>query len=218
MALSSVGRFGDGMTHGSPVSSKYIERRQPSSGTTSRRAPMPKASLKRRASSPIVMPCRIGIGNCPTNELHAVCSHAPSTCIAANRVGTIADHHRQSAARRGAHAVGHRVDVGVDPRPDILQIDDEHVEAREHVGRRLARVAVEREHRHPPPAVLAVRGLDHVVLQIRAEAVLRPEERRQRDVRIRRAADRRYASGGRRPRPGCRPDRRGGRQSDVDRR
>ena len=29
MALSSVGRFGDGMTHGSPVSSKYIERRQP---------------------------------------------------------------------------------------------------------------------------------------------------------------------------------------------
>ena len=146
---------------------------------------MPKAWLKRRASSPIVMPCRIGIGNCPTNELHAVCRRRTLDLVAANRVGTIADNHRQSAARRGTQAVRHRVDVGVDPRPDILEIDDEHVEPREHVGRRLTRVAVEREHRHLAQAVLAVRGLDHVVLQVRAEAMLRPEERRQRDVRIR---------------------------------
>ena len=104
--------------------------------------------------------------------------------LAANRVRPIADHDRQAVARGGAHAVGHRVDVGVDPGPHILQIDDEHVEACEHVGGRLARVAVEREHRNAPTAILGVRRLDHVVLQVRPEPVLRPEERGQRDVRV----------------------------------
>ena len=35
---------------------------------------------------------------------------------------------------RGAEAVGHRVDVGVDARADILEIDDEHVEPAQHLG------------------------------------------------------------------------------------
>ena len=33
---------------------------------------MPNCSLKKRASSPIVIPCRIGIGYCPTNETAVV--------------------------------------------------------------------------------------------------------------------------------------------------
>ena len=49
---------------------------------------------------------------------------------------------------------------------------------------RLARLAVERVDGHVAPAVAAVRRLDHVVLEIGSEAVLRAEERRQRDVGI----------------------------------
>ena len=47
---------------------EYISRRQPSIGTTSSSAPMPNCSLNRRASSPIVIPWRIGIGYRPTND------------------------------------------------------------------------------------------------------------------------------------------------------
>ena len=52
---------------------------------------------------------------------------------------------------------------------------------------RLARLAVERVHRHAPLRVLRVRRLDHVLLQVGAEAVLRAEQRRQRPVARREA-------------------------------
>ena len=71
--------FGDGSTNGMPVASKYMSRLQPSIATTSRSAPMPNASLKRRASSPIVMPCRIGSGYSPTNDSKPWTSIGPST-------------------------------------------------------------------------------------------------------------------------------------------
>ena len=38
---------------------------------------MPKCSLKRRASSPMVMPWRIGIGNMPDERLVARLEHRP---------------------------------------------------------------------------------------------------------------------------------------------
>ena len=71
--------FGDGITHGRPVASAYMSRVQPSIFTTSSDAPMPNASLNNLASSPVVMPWRIGIGNRPTNDSHPCCSVAPST-------------------------------------------------------------------------------------------------------------------------------------------
>ncbi len=66
---------------------------------------------------------------------------------------------------------------------DVLQVDDQHVDETQHLGRRFARLAVEREDGHVAPRVLVVRRLDHVVLQIRPIAVLRPENGRQRVVR-----------------------------------
>jgi hypothetical protein len=101
---------------------------------------------------------------------------------AADRVRPIADHHADPVRVRRPQAVGERVDVGVDPRPDVLQIHDEHVDPREHLGGRLARFAVERVDGEPPLRIARVRRLDHVLLQIRVEAVLRPEQRRQRPV------------------------------------
>ena len=68
MAVSSVGMLGDGMTHGSDVSSWNIVRVQPSIVTTCRSAPIAKCSLNSLASSPTVIPWRIGIGYCPTND------------------------------------------------------------------------------------------------------------------------------------------------------
>ena len=70
--------FGDGSTHGSPVSSAYMLRRQPAIATTSRRALSAKRSLKNRAASPIVSPWRIGMGKSPTNDSNPGRSRAPS--------------------------------------------------------------------------------------------------------------------------------------------
>ena len=48
----------------------------------------------------------------------------------------------------------------------------------------LARLAVERIHGQARLPVHAVRGLDHVVLHVAADAVLGPEEGRQADLRV----------------------------------
>jgi hypothetical protein len=79
IAESNVGMLGDGITKGMPVASKYIERVQPSISITCSGALIAKCSLKNRASSPIVMPCRIGIGNWPTNDSLPSTSIGPST-------------------------------------------------------------------------------------------------------------------------------------------
>ena len=52
--------------------------------------------------------------------------------------------------RAARQAVRHRVDVGVDAGADVLQIDDQHVDVAQHLGGRLARLAVERVDRHAP--------------------------------------------------------------------
>ena len=95
---------------------------------------MPNASLNSRASSPIVIPCRSGIGNCPTNDAYAGSQQVSFDLLAADRIGPVADDDVHAVARGGAHAVRHRVDVGVDARADVLQIDDQHVDVAQHLG------------------------------------------------------------------------------------
>ena len=101
-----------------------------------------------------------------------------------DRVRPVADDHVHTVTGGGAHAVGHRVDVGVDARPDVLQIHHEDVDASKHLRGRFARFAVERVHRQLTPRIARVRRLDHVVLQIRSQAMLRTEERGDGDVGI----------------------------------
>jgi hypothetical protein len=76
--------------------------------------------------------------------------------------------------------VRQRPDKRVDARADVLEVDDEQIEAVEHLRRRLARLGVETVHGHAEPLVGAVAGLDHVVLLARPEAVLGTEQRLQR--------------------------------------
>ena len=183
--------------------------RQPSIVTTSTSAPSPKCSLKSRASSPMVRPWRIGIGNWPTNDSKPRTERRAFHRHAADRIGPIADDDRHAVAGAGPQAVGHRVDVGVDAGADVLQVDDQHVEPVEHLGGGLAGLAVERVDRHLARGVAGVRRLDHVVLDVGCES--RAAGRRWRPAsRPRRAGPaRRRGRSGRPPTPGWRPCRRG---------
>ena len=149
MAVSSVGMFGDGITHGSPVASKYMSRRQPSIGTTSRSAPMPNSVVEepRQLADRHAVPHRDRDTGRRTTRSRGT-SIGPSTATPPIGLGRSQTMTLHAVRARGAQAVGHRVDVGVDARADVLQVDDQHVEAGQHLGRRLARLAVERVDRH----------------------------------------------------------------------
>src|SRR5216110_262286 len=54
--------FGDGFTHGSPVSSYSMVRCHPAAGTTTRLACNAITSLANRANAPSVMPYRMATG------------------------------------------------------------------------------------------------------------------------------------------------------------
>src|SRR5579862_9516923 len=60
VASVKLRRFGDGLIHASPVESYQSPRIHPSSGTTWRRALMPRSLLNNFASSPMVIPWRTG--------------------------------------------------------------------------------------------------------------------------------------------------------------
>ena len=62
MAVSGVGMFGEGGTKGSPVSAQPMRRDQPRHGTTARSQPNRCSALSIRASSPSVIPWRLGSG------------------------------------------------------------------------------------------------------------------------------------------------------------
>ena len=168
--------FGDGITHGAPVSSQYLL-------TTP--AFHPHDFQRRAETKALVEELReLADGHAVAHRdriladerLEAGFEHRALDLDAADRVRPVAHDHRHAMASRGVQAVRHRVDERVDARADVLEVDDERVEALEHLGGRLARLAVERVDGDLPPAVRGVRRLDHVVLQVRMEPVLRPED------------------------------------------
>ena len=106
--------------------------------------------------------------------------------VAADGVGPVADDHRDPAGRAGLQAFGHRVDVGVDAGADVLQVDDEQIDIGKHRRRGRAGLPVQGVHRHLEPRMPRVVRLDHVVLHVRAEPVLRAEEGGQPDLGRRR--------------------------------
>ena len=128
--------FGDGH-HPRQPGLVEVHRRAASLRAARCRAPRRCANswLKSRASSPMVMPWRSGIGNCPTNDAHSGPSSGPFDRDAADRIRAIADDDAHAVPGGGAHAVRHRVDVGVDARADVLQIDHQHVDVAQHLRR-----------------------------------------------------------------------------------
>ncbi len=77
--------------------------------------------------------------------------------------------------RRRLEDIAQRSHEGIDAAAQVLEIDKQHVEAVHHLGRRPADLAVEAEYRDTVGRVGEIRGLDHVVLLVAAQAVLGPE-------------------------------------------
>ena len=147
MAVSSVGMFGDGITQG-----------------RSGRVPIHVArpalhrhdfELGADAVMLVEQPRKLGNGHAVAHRhaeladegLKPRLQRRPFDLDAADRIRPVADDDRYAVTRRGAQAVRHGVDEGVDAGADVLQVDDEHVDELEHLLGRLARLAVEREDR-----------------------------------------------------------------------
>ena len=104
--------------------------------------------------------------------------------------------HRLVEPRGFLQHVAERRDEGVDAAAQILQIDEQHVEAVHHRRRRAAHRSVEAEDRNAVHRIHVIGGLDHVVLLVTAQPMLRTErsaqaqagEGRQRIERMRQVA------------------------------
>ena len=121
--------FGDGMTQGSRVWSQYMSRCHRSIGAISSVAPMPKCIVEEPRQLADRHPVAHRDRELADERLEARHQRRALDLDAANRIRPIADDDRDAVAGRGAQAVGHRVDVGVDPRPDVLQVDHQDVDA-----------------------------------------------------------------------------------------
>ena len=117
--------FGDGLTHGSPVSSNHCRRSQPSSGTTVSFTGILRSAAAMRANSPIVMPVRTGIGCGPVNDVRSASSSGPFDDAARDRVGPVEHDDRQVELRRLLHRVLERREVRVVARADVLHVEDD---------------------------------------------------------------------------------------------
>jgi hypothetical protein len=77
--------------------------------------------------------------------------------------------------RRFEH-VQKRRDVGIDAAAEILQVDQDRVERPHRLTRRSANLSVEAEYRHAVGRVGEVGRLHHIILEVSADAMLRPED------------------------------------------
>ena len=172
--------FGDGSTKGRSQPVACSSRSSPATPSTRRAsAGSPSTSARQATISPSVSACRTGIGLEPDEG--AVLARLPAPLearqVAAERVGTVEDEHADPGARARADGEHGGPDEGVVARADVLQVDDEQVEAGEVLGARgqlLEALAVEAADRGAE-RVARVRHADHV-LRLAAVAVLGPED------------------------------------------
>ena len=76
---------------------------------------------------------------------------------------------------RGLEQVEQRRDEGVDAAAEVLQVEQEHVGRAHHLPGRTAHLAVKAEHRNAVGRIGLVRGLDHIVLLVALQPMLRAE-------------------------------------------
>ena len=177
--------------------------------------------LNSRASSPIVSPCRIGIGRYPVYA--ALPPRPASGPRRRSRRSDSAGRARRpgASARRLFHHVRDRRRVGVEARADVLQIDDDRVEPLEH--RRRSDAPCRRRASRSAGRCVSSRDDGTVGVELPADAVLGAEQRderaRPRAARADRSCSRPAASGrsgssaGRRA---CRAGARSSRREHVD--
>ena len=110
-----------------------------------------------------------------TDEALPACAQQQTFDRPAGGIGPVEYPHRLAAPGRRFEHVAQRGDEGVDAAAEVLQVDQQHVEGRHHGLGRTAHFAVKAEDRDAMQRVDVVRRLDHVVLLVAAQAVLRTE-------------------------------------------
>src|SRR5215470_18930679 len=100
----------------------------------------------------------------------------------ADRIRAIEHDEPLAELARGLHRHGHRVNERVDARAHVLKIEDQRIYVALHLLGRLAKLAVKRMGHNASARIAEALPLDHVVLRLAANSVLRPEKGRQIDV------------------------------------
>ena len=105
--------------------------------------------------------------------------HRPLDDVAAERIGPVEHDDGDSLFGGRLKTKAQRPKVSVDTRADVLQVDDQNIETLEHLRGRFSHIGVETVDRDLSQRIKHVRRLDHVVLLLGPQAVLRTEQRRQ---------------------------------------
>ena len=100
----------------------------------------------------------------------------------ADGIGPIQHPHRFAMLRRRLQDIAQRRDERIDAATQILQIDEDDIECIHHRIGRLAHLAIQAEDRDAVHRIVEVRRLDHVVLLVAAQAMLRTERGDELDV------------------------------------
>src|SRR5207247_7588154 len=103
----------------------------------------------------------------------------PLERLAAERIRPIEHDDLLAGGGAGLEREGRRPFEGVNAGPNVLEIDEQQVDDREHLRRGRAGLRVEAVDRDAELGIHAVPRLYHVVLLLAGEAVLRAEEREQ---------------------------------------
>ena len=91
------------------------------------------------------------------------------------RIGPVEHPHRLARRRCRLEHVEQGRDEGVDPAAEVLEVDQHDIERRHHRRGRSAHFAVQAEQRDPELGIDLIRGLDHIVLLVALDPVLRAE-------------------------------------------
>src|SRR5215468_8746236 len=100
----------------------------------------------------------------------------------ADRIWAVENDEPLAEFARGLHRQGHRVNESVNARAHVLKIEDQRVHVAQHLLGRLAKLAVKRMNHNASARIAEALPLDHVVLRLAANSVLRSEKGRQIDV------------------------------------
>src|SRR5437588_5425387 len=102
--------------------------------------------------------------------------HSSRNLSSANRIRAIAGDYLLTKLLRRTHAISQSVDERVDAAAHALQVTDDDVDVLEHLFRRLTRFTIERMDWQTCLSIQGVGGLNHIVLHVTPDAMLRSKE------------------------------------------
>src|SRR4029453_14623696 len=108
------------------------------------------------------------VGNGKLTNKRCVLQKIPCYSAAADRIGPIAYDHLLSETFCCAHAIRHRVSKRIDPTTDVLHVEHQHIDGREHCFRWLSSFAVKRVDRQTGFPISCMLTFNHIVLNITA--------------------------------------------------